>query len=205
MVAVNKSKKEIEYICTECGNSTPKWAGRCPVCGTWSSLKEHVVENIVEGSGRVGRGLGGPVHKVVPLKEVASEDTRRLSSANVEFDRVLGGGFAPGSLVLIGGDPGIGKSTLVLTTLATMNAAGVKALYVSGEESACQVKLRSERLNVSGSDMLLLCETNLEKILEHAREVKPQVLVIDSIQTVYKSELAGTPDARHSCASARST
>ncbi|MBR2089847.1 MAG: DNA repair protein RadA [Fibrobacter sp.] len=193
MVAVNKSKKEFVYLCTECGNTTPKWAGKCPFCGAWSTLKEHVVENAVEGAGRAGRGLGGPVHKVVLLKDVAAEDTRRLSTANSEFDRVLGGGFAPGSLVLIGGDPGIGKSTLVLTTLATMNAAGVKALYVSGEESACQVKLRSERLNVSGSDMMLLCETNLEKILEQAREVKPQVLVIDSIQTVYKSELAGTP------------
>ena len=192
MVALNKSKKEIEYLCTECGNTTPKWAGKCPFCGAWSSLKEHVVERIAE-SGRAGRGLGGPVHKVVMLKDVATEDTRRLSTANSEFDRVLGGGFAPGSLVLIGGDPGIGKSTLVLTTLATMNAAGVKALYVSGEESACQVKLRSERLNVSGSDMMLLCETNLEKILEQAREVNPQVLVIDSIQTVFKSDLAGTP------------
>ena len=192
MVALNKSKKEIEYLCTECGNTTPKWAGKCPFCGAWSSLKEHVVERTAE-VGRAGRGLGGPVHKVVLLKDVATEDTRRLSTANSEFDRVLGGGFAPGSLVLIGGDPGIGKSTLVLTTLATMNAAGVKALYVSGEESACQVKLRSERLNVSGSDMMLLCETNLEKILEQAKEVKPQVLVIDSIQTVYKSDLAGTP------------
>ena len=133
MVAVNKSKKEIEYLCTECGNTTPKWAGKCPFCGAWSSLKEHVIERITDGAGRVGRGLGGPVHKVVMLKDVATQDTRRLSTANSEFDRVLGGGFAPGSLVLIGGDPGIGKSTLVLTTLATMNAAGVKALYVSGE------------------------------------------------------------------------
>lgn len=183
-----KGKKEIEYLCTECGNTTPKWAGKCPFCGAWSTLKEHAVEHVV-----ASRGLGGPVHKVVSLKDVATEDTLRLSSANVEFDRVLGGGFAPGSLILIGGDPGIGKSTLVLTTLATMNAAGVKTLYVSGEESACQVKLRSERLNVSGSDMLLLCETSLEKIIEQAKEIKPQVLVIDSIQTVYKGDLAGTP------------
>ncbi len=195
MVAVNKSKakKEIEFLCTECGNTTPKWAGKCPFCGAWSSLKEHVVEVADAAAGRGGRGLGGPVHQVVPLKDVAVEDTKRLSTANSEFDRVLGGGFAPGSLVLIGGDPGIGKSTLVLSTLATMNAAGVKALYVSGEESAVQVKLRSERLNVAGSDMLLLCETSLDKILEQAKEIKPQVLVIDSIQTVYKSELSGTP------------
>lgn len=195
MVALNKNKTktEIEFLCTECGNSIPKWAGKCPYCGAWSSLKEHVVENPDVAAGRGGRGLGGPVHKVVALKDVATEDTKRLSTANTEFDRVLGGGFAPGSLVLIGGDPGIGKSTLVLSTLATMNAAGVKALYVSGEESAVQVKLRSERLNVAGSDMLLLCETSLNKILQMANEVKPQVLVIDSIQTVFKEELTGTP------------
>ncbi|MCF0217198.1 MAG: DNA repair protein RadA [Fibrobacteraceae bacterium] len=193
MVMANKAKKEIEYLCTECGNTTPKWAGKCPFCGSWSTLKEHAVEHL-EAEGRHGaRGLGGPVHKVVPLRDVATEDTRRLSTANMEFDRVLGGGLAPGSLVLIGGDPGIGKSTLVLSTLATMTAAGVKTLYVSGEESAVQVKLRSERLNVGGSDMLLLCETSLDKILEQAKEIKPQVLVIDSIQTTFKSELNGAP------------
>jgi hypothetical protein len=170
MVALNKTKakKEIEFLCTECGNTTPKWVGKCPFCGAWNTLKEHAVEPAIEGP-RASRGLGGPIHQVVTLKDVATEDTRRLSTANTEFDRVLGGGLAPGSLVLIGGDPGIGKSTLVLTTLATMTAAGVKCLYVSGEESACQVKLRSERLNVSGSDMLLLCETSLEKIVEHAK------------------------------------
>ena len=194
MVAVvkNKSKKELVYLCTECGNTTPKWAGKCPFCGAWSTLKEHSVEITPEGV-RSGRGLGGPVHQVVALKDVAAEDTRRLSTANSELDRVLGGGFAPGSLVLIGGDPGIGKSTLVLSSLAVMNAAGVKSLYVSGEESAVQVKLRSERLNVAGSDMLLLCETSLEKILDEAQKVKPQILVIDSIQTVYKQDLSGTP------------
>ena len=193
MVALNKSKKEIEYLCTECGNTTPKWVGKCPFCGAWNTLKERAVEPVNTGAARGGRGLGGPVHQVVPLRDVATEDTRRLSTANAEFDRVLGGGLAPGSLVLIGGDPGIGKSTLVLTTLATRTAAGVKTLYVSGEESACQVKLRSERLNVSGSDMLLLCETSLEKIVEQAKELKPQVMVIDSIQTVYKGDLSGTP------------
>lgn len=195
MVALNKakSKKEIEYLCTDCGNTTPRWEGKCPFCGAWNTLKEHAVEPVNAAVTRGGRGLGGPVHQVVPLKDVASEDTRRLSTANAEFDRVLGGGLAPGSLVLIGGDPGIGKSTLVLTTLATMTAAGVKSLYVSGEESACQVKLRSERLEVSGSDMLLLCETSLEKIIEQAKQIKPQVLVIDSIQTVYKGDLPGTP------------
>ena len=137
MVALNKSKakKEIEFLCTDCGNTTSKWVGKCPFCGAWNTLKEHAVERIADTAGS-GRGLGGPVHRVVPLRDVATEDTRRLSTANSEFDRVLGGGLAPGSLVLIGGDPGIGKSTLVLTTLATMTAAGVKALYVRGEESS---------------------------------------------------------------------
>ncbi|MCF0224586.1 MAG: DNA repair protein RadA [Fibrobacter sp.] len=188
-----KNKKEIEYLCTECGNTTPKWAGKCPFCGAWSTLKEYVVEHQDGENRNVARGLGGPVHRVVPLKDVATEDTRRLSTANAEFDRVLGGGLAPGSLVLIGGDPGIGKSTLVLSTLATMTAAGIKTLYVSGEESAVQVKLRSERLNVAGSEMLLLCETCLEKILDQAKEIKPQVMVIDSIQTTFKSDLNGAP------------
>lgn len=183
-----KQKISLEYVCAECGDVHTKWAGKCPSCGAWSSLKERAVEDK-----QTSRGLGGPVHKVIPLRDVATEETKRLSTANTEFDRVLGGGLAPGSLVLIGGDPGIGKSTLVLSTLATMNAAGVKSLYVSGEESAVQVKLRSERLGVSGSDMLLLCETSLEKILEEAKKVNPQILVIDSIQTVYKSELPGTP------------
>ena len=94
-----KSKKEIEYLCTDCGNTTPKWVGKCPFCGAWNTLKEHAVEHQPEAVGRSGRGLGGPVHQVVLLKDVATEDTRRLSTANSEFDRVLGGGLAPGSLV----------------------------------------------------------------------------------------------------------
>lgn len=107
MVALNKSKKEIEFLCTVCGNTTPKWVGKCPFCGAWNTLKEHAVEPVAAGNTRGGRGLGGPVHQVVPLRDVATEDTRRLSTANAEFDRVLGGGLAPGSLVLIGGDPGL--------------------------------------------------------------------------------------------------
>lgn len=185
-----KSKNDTEYACSECGGISPKWAGKCPHCGAWSSLVERPVQEM-----RPTRGLGGDTTHGVsrPLKSIATKDTQRLSTANPEFDRTLGGGLAPGSLVLIGGDPGIGKSTLVLQTLATMAAAGVKALYVSGEESAVQVKLRSERLQVSGSDLLLLCETSLERILDEAKRIQPEILVIDSIQTVYKTELPGTP------------
>jgi len=146
---------------------------------------------------RPTRGLGGTgapgASSAVPLSQISVERTQRLSTANSEFDRTLGGGMAPGSLILVGGDPGVGKSTLVLQTLATMAAAGIKALYVSGEESAVQVKLRSERLGVPGSDLLLLCETSLRRVLEEARILKPQVLVIDSIQTIYREDLPGTP------------
>lgn len=187
-------KNETEFACTACGDTFPKWAGKCPHCGTWSSLVEVPVENKTERRGLGHNGLDGNLLGVPrKLSEIGTTSTKRLSTASPEFDRTLGGGLAPGSFVLIGGDPGIGKSTLVLQTLATMSSAGVKALYVSGEESAEQVKLRSERLGVSGSDLLLLCETNLDRILEKAKAIQPEVLVIDSIQTVYNAELPGTP------------
>lgn len=185
-----KAKSKTEYVCKECHNIFSKWAGKCPSCEAWSSMEERMVETPANK-----RGLGGQQKKGIsePLKNIQSQGTKRLSTANSEFDRTLGGGLAPGSLILIGGDPGIGKSTLVLQTLATMSAAGVKTLYVSGEESAVQVKIRSERLEVSGSDMLLMCETNLEKVLSEAKRIQPEILVIDSIQTIYKTELPGTP------------
>lgn len=185
-------KPETEYVCTACGSVSTKWAGKCPDCGEWSTLEERRAADT-----RPTRGLGGTgapgASAAVPLSQIATQHTRRLSTANAEFDRTLGGGMAPGSLILIGGDPGVGKSTLVLQTLAVMAAAGVKALYVSGEESAVQVKLRSERLGVPGSELLLLCETSLQRVLNEARAINPQVLVIDSIQTIYKEELPGTP------------
>lgn len=188
-------KAETEFVCTECGEVTPKWAGKCPNCGTWSTLVERAAENKSTRRGLGCNSLDKDGTAGIPRKlaDIQTTATQRLSSASPEFDRTLGGGFAPGSLVLIGGDPGIGKSTLVLQTLATMASAGVKALYVSGEESAVQVKLRSERLGVSGSDLMLLCETNLDRILEKARAIEPEIMVIDSIQTIYNAELPGTP------------
>lgn len=185
-----KIKSNYEYVCKECGEAFSKWSGKCNVCGAWSSLEERIIENKSNK-----RGLGAPNLEGTsqPLKNIQCQENQRLSTGNSEFDRTLGGGLAPGSLILIGGDPGIGKSTLVLQTLATMSAANVKALYISGEESAVQVKIRSERLMLSGSDMLLMCETNLEKVLAEAKRIQPEILVIDSIQTIYKTELAGTP------------
>ena len=188
-------KREPEFVCSECGEVSPKWAGKCPHCGSWSSLVERTVENKLTRRGLGKNSLDAEGLSGIPRKisEIETTATKRLSTAIPEFDRTLGGGLAPGSFVLIGGDPGIGKSTLVLQTLSTMSAAGVKALYVSGEESAVQVKLRSERLGVSGSDLWLLCETNLDRILEKAKAIQPEILVIDSIQTIYNADLPGTP------------
>jgi len=184
-------KSNIQYVCRECGEKFSKWAGKCPECGAWSSLFEQEVEGNRGISAKSMLQSAGS--RPTPISQVPTEHAKRLSTANPEFDRTLGGGMAPGSLVLIGGDPGIGKSTLVLQTLSTIAAAGCKSLYVSGEESAAQVKLRAERLGAAGGDMLLFCETSLNKILECAEQIKPQVMVIDSIQTMYSEELPGTP------------
>ncbi|HSQ42017.1 MAG TPA: DNA repair protein RadA [Fibrobacteraceae bacterium] len=184
-------KAESEFICKACGAVSKKWTGKCLACGTWSSLEERQVE-----TSQPLRGLGASLangSSARPLADIASEDAKRLSTGNTELDRTLGGGLAPGSLILLGGDPGIGKSTLVLQTLATLAAAGVQTLYVTGEESAVQVKLRSERLQVSGSQLLLLCETNLRRVTEEAKRLQPEVMVVDSIQTVYREDLPGTP------------
>lgn len=185
-----KNKTTIEYVCKECSSTFSKWSGKCSACGAWSTLEERIIEDKANKRGLGGQDLESSSQT---LKSIQSQESQRLSTGNSEFDRTLGGGLAPGSLILIGGDPGIGKSTLVLQTLATMSAANVKTLYVSGEESAVQVKIRSERLELSGSDMLLMCETNLEKVLAEAKRIQPEILVIDSIQTVYKTELPGTP------------
>ncbi len=185
-------KPEFQYVCKACGATTTKWAGKCTACGEWSTLSEEAIVTQQPTRGIGGNSLPG-AGAVRSLGEISSIDTKRLSTGNKELDRTLGGGLAPGSLILLGGDPGIGKSTLVLQSLATLAAANVRTLYVSGEESAVQVKLRSERLQVSGSSMLLLCETSLKRILDEARHIKPEVMVVDSIQTVYRDELPGTP------------
>ena len=189
------SKVKKNYVCRECGSISQKWAGQCLDCEAWNSLEEVAAVSATPVMSPKLAGYTGSAGTkgVQRLVDIRKEDHARYATGLSELDRVLGGGLVTGSVVLIGGDPGIGKSTLVLQTLATMAAAGVKALYVSGEESAVQVKLRSERLQVSGSDLLLLCETSLERILDEAKRIQPEILVIDSIQTVYKTELPGTP------------
>lgn len=180
------AKAKTEFYCTSCGSIQSKWAGQCPDCKEWSVLEEREIEK------QSKRGLAQ--HQgAIPLSEISTKLYDRLVTGNSELDRVLGGGFAPGALVLLGGDPGIGKSTLLLQILATVAAAGHKCLYVSGEESPEQIKMRAGRLGVPQADILLMCETNLKSILSEARKIQPEILIVDSIQTVYKEDLPGTP------------
>jgi len=187
------AKGKTIYTCTECGAQAPKWAGQCGECGAWNSLVETLAAPAAERKGRHAgyAGTAGTV-AVQCLKEVAAEETARLATGSSEFDRVLGGGLVAGSVVLLGGDPGIGKSTLLLQTLATLGAAQ-RTLYVTGEESPQQVSLRAQRLGLDAGHVRLLTETRVEDILATAQQEKPQVLVVDSVQTVYTELLQSAP------------
>ena len=190
------AKTKTRYVCQECGRTSPKALGRCPQCGTWDSMVEEIVETNKTAVGHATiHGLGG-FSQPKRLSDIEGDSEERISVPIKEFSRVLGGGVVPGSIVLIGGDPGIGKSTLMLQV--TMQMAGDnKVLYVSGEESERQIKMRATRLlqgedgKVANlpNDLYLVTETNLEAIFEHVQTVNPQLLVIDSIQTVYRPDL----------------
>ncbi len=177
------------FACQACGFRSTRWLGRCPDCGEWNSLAEERLE--AESPSRRAP-IGENANEPQPITEVAAASEMRRSSGIDELDRVLGGGVVPGSVVLIGGDPGIGKSTLVLQALAAL-AAGGRVLYVSGEESAQQVKMRADRLSVTAPQLLVLAETALETILAQARAVNPIVIAIDSIQTVFTEEIGSAP------------
>lgn len=185
------AKAKTNYTCTECGGVSNKWAGQCPSCGKWNTLVETIVEPAGNRFSAQPQGLvqGAPVLK---LSEIAAADVPRFPTGIDEFDRVLGGGLVAGGVVLIGGDPGIGKSTLLLQALANL-AKLKKALYVSGEESGAQVALRARRLAIDADDLQLQAEIQLEKILNTLAEQKPQVAVIDSIQTLYSDALTSAP------------
>ncbi len=181
------------YVCSECGAQSPKWAGQCTDCGAWNSLVETTVAPAAERKGRFAGYAGSAgVAEVQNLLEIGHEAVNRLPSGSGEFDRVLGGGLVIGSVVLLGGDPGIGKSTLLLQTLAALGASQ-RALYVTGEESPQQVSLRAHRLGLRADNVRLLTETRVEEILAVAQKERPQVLVIDSIQTVYTELLQSAP------------
>jgi DNA repair protein RadA/Sms len=173
------------FSCQNCGYQTPKWLGRCPDCGQWESL----LEERVAPAGKEGRRAAASAGRPTPLSEIVADGEERRTTGIGELDRVLGGGMVAGSAILIGGDPGIGKSTLLLQATAALGASGARTLYVSGEESAQQIRMRAERLGLASSAAWVLCETSLERILEAAESIHPHVIAVDSIQTVTSAEL----------------
>jgi len=179
------------FVCQRCGYTSGKWLGKCPECGEWNSLVEEKTQPARKTAGRSGFQLRDVT--AVAFTEIESQDDVRIPSGVTEFDRVLGGGIVPGTLVLIGGDPGIGKSTLLLQVADKLSGAGTIVLYVSGEESERQIKLRGERLAVSAKNIYLLPETNLEKIIDEVERLKPGAIIVDSIQTLFSGVIDSAP------------
>lgn len=182
------------FFCQECGHESTKWMGQCPACKKWNTLVEEKVS--VTGSGIGGASKTASVMetpKPVEIGTISLDDGERMTTGIAELDRVLGGGIMQGSLILVGGDPGIGKSTLLLQTCRQLSLMGRKVLYISGEESLKQIKLRAMRIGDFQDNMLLLCETNLSLVEEAIKRTNPQVVVIDSIQTMYQEEVSSAP------------
>ncbi|MDW7650911.1 MAG: DNA repair protein RadA [Bacillota bacterium] len=177
------AKGKTVYFCVECGYESPKWLGKCPGCGVWNRMEEEL------RTPAKGRSRPDVRPKATLLGELNNEDSLRFVTGSTELDRVLGGGVVPGSLVLIGGDPGIGKSTLVLQAAQGLGQTGKKVLYIAGEESPAQLSMRARRLQVDTANLLVLAETDMDVIEEQVLAVRPDVVVVDSIQTVYRPEL----------------
>jgi DNA repair protein RadA/Sms len=189
MTMAKQAKIKTQYVCQTCGGVSPRWQGKCPDCGGWNTFAEKQV--VPDRNGRPS--LFGTSDRVTRMTDVDISNDQRLMTRIGEFDRVLGGGVVSGSVVLIGGDPGIGKSTLMLQALERLGAAAGPVLYVSGEESSRQVRLRAERLGAVSESILLLCETNLEEILHQIEQVKPKTIVLDSVQTIYLPCIESAP------------
>lgn len=185
------AKTKTVFFCTSCGNETPRWQGRCPSCGAWNTIEEHVEKPSVPGT-KAKSAPVGQSRKPQRLNQVTVDGETRFSTGMGELDRVLGGGAVAGSLVLVSGAPGIGKSTLLLQ-ICTSLCAQRKVLYVSGEESERQLKLRAERLGVAPEELYILSETRLSDILEAAEQTQPDILIVDSIQTMYHEENDSSP------------
>ena len=186
------AKAKTVFYCTNCGNETPRWQGKCPACGAWNTIEEHMEKPVVPVSSRAKSSPVGQSRRPQRLQEIPVDGETRFSTGMGELDRVLGGGAVAGSLVLVSGAPGIGKSTLLLQICNSL-CAGRKVLYVSGEESERQLKLRAERLGVSPEALFVLSETRLSDILEAVAETKPDILIVDSIQTLYNEENDSSP------------
>jgi DNA repair protein RadA/Sms len=185
------AKKKTKFTCQSCGYESPKWMGKCPGCSTWNTLVEEVEQKTAR-KGAFTHSTSTVLTKPSPISSIETISEPRIYTDSKEFNRVLGGGIVRGSLVLIGGDPGIGKSTLLLQVSAQL-AKENRVLYISGEESVKQTKLRSERLDVSSSDLYVLAETDLEHISQSISELNPAFVVVDSIQTIYHSEISSAP------------
>jgi len=184
-------KKKTKFCCQSCGYESPKWLGRCPGCGEWNTFVEEI--EVVSKSRGVFQHSEAKSQKAVPIVSIETQEEQRVETSMVELNRVLGGGIVPGSLVLIGGDPGIGKSTLLMQLSADLSNRGHRVLYVSGEESLKQTRLRASRLGVQSKELFIYAETDLELIRHSIEEVKPQFIIVDSIQTVHHPEVTSAP------------
>ena len=182
-----KAKKSV-FFCQNCGHEESKWLGQCPMCKEWNSFVEECVTTSNTAAVKAAKEI-----RIVPLSEVKTENEERVTTEIKELDRVLGGGIVPGSLILVGGDPGIGKSTLLLQVCQKLAKKERKVLYISGEESLRQIKLRAQRMGEFNEHLLLLCETNLELIRNVIEKEKPDTVIIDSIQTMYSEEVGSAP------------
>ena len=179
------AKTKTIFVCSECGNESPKWLGKCPACNSWNTFYEQKIEKYTETNKIEKRISSAPK----PLNTYIGQETNRTSTGFSELDRVLGGGLVKGSLILLGGEPGIGKSTLILQLCEKTKGEG-KVLYVSGEESAEQIKLRADRIGIQNDDLLFLGETDIDIVKESIEEIKPKLVIIDSIQTMYSDEIS---------------
>lgn len=199
------AKDKIAYVCSNCGQESAKWIGKCPSCGQWNTFKEIRVTDTRQQAASAAASVGHQLRKskTLTLRDISAKDDPRIDLHDNELNRVLGGGLVPGSIVLLGGEPGIGKSTLSLQTM--LHLTDRRVLYVSGEESAHQLKMRAERIpHEESNNFLILCENSLEAIFEHIRDVQPEVVIIDSIQTISTEDVessAGSISQVRECAS----
>jgi DNA repair protein RadA/Sms len=184
------AKTKTVFVCSQCGNDSPKWLGKCPICGEWNTYVEEIISKSNAPLTELSN-FDTFRSKPLLLKDIQTDNEVRMDMNDMELNRVLGGGLVPGSLVLIGGEPGIGKSTLVLQTVLKLYK--YKTLYISGEESAKQLKLRAERLVIDNENCYIVCETNLEQIFTHINNIKPDLVIVDSIQTVFTERVESSP------------
>ena len=187
------AKEKVLYACTACGYESSRWSGRCPSCGAWNTLEETLASAAPAAGKLSPRQRPGTGAAAMLLSEIPEDETLRTTTGIGELDRVLGGGLVEGSLMLLGGDPGIGKSTLLLQVCANLSAQGRRVLYVSGEESARQIKLRAARLGIAGGSLYVLAENALDNVEQKLQSLQPDLMVIDSIQTMYRPELPSAP------------